>query len=889
VTCASERSCDDEMATQLLTTKLHVPPTRPGLVSRPHLIERLNADPDRKLTLVSAPPGYGKTTLVTEWLHGAERPFAWLALDEDDNDPVRFLTYLVAALQTIDPQVGQTVEAMLQTGQPGPKESVLTALINDVARIAFPFVLVLDDYHLISTLPIHQQLAFLLDFQPPQMHLVIASREDPPLPLSRWRARGQMLELRHADLRFTVKETAEFLTRVMGLPLPSVDIAALHQRTEGWIAGLQLTALSMQGRDDVHELIESFTGSHRYILDYLMEEVVRQQPADMQDFLLKTSILERFTARLCDAVTEGDDSHEVLTAMEQANLFIVPLDESRQWYRYHRLFAELLRARLQMTEKADGVIYLHKRASEWYEAQGFLGEAVHHALHARDWERAATLISKAGDALMKRGEMVTLLRWFRALPEDVVRSSPQLCADYGWPLILTGQLDAAESYLRQAEEAGQEDSVLLATVLTAQAHIARARGDDQRTIELSQRVLPLLPPEALSQRSIVAVNLGMAHCNMGNLTEAEQALGTALRAAEQSANVFVRLVALHFLGRVQAARGRLHQASDFYEQVLGAGREGVPLLPLALAHSDLGALLYEWDDLDGAGEHLQQGLDLSRRSGDVEVQIACHSRLGLLRQAESRQSGAVEEIEEARRLAGDSDIPPLVTDRIAACHAQIALSQGDLATGADWAEQMSQDADASSFHPRLNLTQARLLLAQGRKEDSARRLESCYERAARDGLRWGTLRVRVLQALAAPTPSAALPFLKEALMWGEPQGFVRTFVDEGESLVYLLRHAAAQGISRQYAAKLLAAFKADARRKAGGEPPAPDQPLIEPLSERELEVLRLVAEGLSNQEIADRLVISVGTVKTHVHNILGKLDVRGRTQAAARARELDLI
>ncbi len=775
------------------------------------------------------------------------------------------------------------------TPQLPPPESILTALINDVVGVASPFVLVLDDYHLITTLPIHQQLTFILDHQPLQMHLVIASREDPPLPLSRWRARGQMLELRQADLKFTMEETAEFLGRVMGLQLSSADVAALHRRTEGWIAGLQLTALSMQGRDDVHELVQSFTGSHRYILDYLIEEVFQGQPADVQDFLLRTSILDRFTAPLCDALTERDDSHELLLTMEQANLFIVPLDESRQWYRYHRLFAELLRHRLRTAETEDLVISLHKEASEWYEANGFPSETVHHALAARDWERAATLISDASDALMKRGEMVTLLRWFQALPEEVVRGSPRLCCDYSWPLILTGQLEAAESYLGQAEEAGQEDSVLLTTVLTAQAHIARARGDDQRTIELSQRVLPLLPQEAFSERSVVAVNLGIAHCNVGNLAEAEQVLKEALRAAERSANLFVKLVALYFLGRIEAAHGRLHEGAELYKQVLDAGEEGVPLLSLALAHNDLGALLYEGNHLDSGGEHLQRSLDLSRRSGDLEVQIAGYRMLALLRQAQGQESAALEAIQQAHRLAHASDIPPLVASRNAACHVQIALAQGDLATATHYAAQISQDADAFSFHPRLNLSQARLLLAQGEKEEAAQRLEECYERAAEAGMRWGMLRVRVLQALAAPTPAAALPFLSEALTWGQPEGFVRSFLDEGESLVPLLRHPAAQGVARQYVKKLLAAFEADARRRAGEKPPPPTHPLIEPLSERELEVLRLVAEGLSNQEIADRLVISLGTVKTHVHNILGKLDVRGRTQAAARARELDLI
>jgi LuxR family maltose regulon positive regulatory protein len=481
----------------LLTTKLCIPPVRPGLVSRPQLVERLNEGLNRKLTLVSAPAGFGKTTLVTEWLNNAERPFTWLSLDEGDNDPVRFLTYLVAALQKIDPAIGQAAQAMLGAPQPPPPEPLLTSLINDVAATSRPFVLILDDYHLIHTLSIHQQLGFLLEHQPPPqrgMHVVIAAREDPPLPLPRWRARGQTVEIRQTELRFTEKETTDFLRRVMRLKLSSADVDALQRRTEGWIAGLQLVALSLQSCDDAHQLVQSFTGSHRYILDYLIEEVFQRQPAGVQDFLLKTSILDRFSAPLCDAVRgasrggiERDDSHQVLLTLEQGNLFIVPLDESRQWYRYHRLFADLLRHRLQMREPASTVSSLHQRASQWYQAKGYVADAVHHALAGSDWERAANLIHAASETMLKRGEVTTLLRWYQALPDAEVRARPRLCLEYSWALILTGQIEAADSYLGQAEAVAQDEAdrdgqaasgdqtVLLGEIVAAQAYVARAR------------------------------------------------------------------------------------------------------------------------------------------------------------------------------------------------------------------------------------------------------------------------------------------------------------------------------------------------------------------------------------------------------------------------------
>ncbi len=877
------------MAAPLLTTKLHIPSVRPELVARPRLLERLKEGVQRRLTLVSAPAGYGKTTLVTHWLHETGRPFAWLTLETNDSDPARFLAYLVAALKVIDPTIGQGVEPMLAAPQPPPPESILTALINDIAAVEEPFALVLDDYHLISTLAIHERLAFLVDHLPASMHLVVATREDPPLPLSRWRARGQMVEMRQADLQFSLEETSDFLLRVMGLDLSSDDVAALHQRTEGWIAGLQLTALSMQGRDDMHRLVQSFTGSHRYILDYLIEEVFQQQPSESQDFLLSTSVLDRLSVSLCDALTERNDSAPRLRALEQANLFLFPLDESRQWYRYHHLFADLLRHRLALVKGEEVVTLLHSKASQWYQEHDYLPDAVEHALQAHDWQRAAALVSGLSGSLLKRGETTTLLRWFQALPDDVILANAQYCCDYGWPLILTGQLDAADRYLERAREAADGDPTLLHQIVSAQVHIARTRGDDSRTIELSRQVLPLLTDQDLIERSVVMLNLGIAHCNRGKLLDAEQTLREALEAADRVDNTLVRWVALDFLGRVEAARGRLHRAADLYQQVLSEGERGGPSHPLAVAHLDLGGLLHEGDDLDGADDHLQQCLDLCRRGGHLEAQISACRFLALARQAQGRGAEALQSLERAHQLEGEANLPPQVRARNAACHVQIALAQDDLATATRWAAGMWDDLDASAFYPGLNLARARLLLAQDRKAAAMEWLESCYETAAQKDIAWGMARIRIPQALAARTPEAALPFVGEALTLAEPQGLVRSFVDEGAPLVPLLRRAAELGAARRYAERLLAAFQTDALRKTGVKAPPPPQPLIEPLSERELEVLRLAAEGLSNQEIADRLVISVGTVKTHVHNILGKLDVRGRTQAGARARELDLI
>jgi LuxR family maltose regulon positive regulatory protein len=882
------------MTVVLLTTKLHMPPVRLELVPRRRLMEQLNAGLHRKLILISAPAGFGKTTLVAEWVEGGAHPFAWLSLDERDNDPARFLTYLLAALQGIDASIGRSAQAMPQGPQPAPPEVLLSSLINDIAATPHPFVLILDDYHLIQSLVIHQQIGFLLEHQPDQMHLVIASREDPLLPLSRLRARGQMVEIRQADLQFTPEEAAEFLCQTMQLELSPSHITALQQRTEGWIAGLQLAALSIRGTDDVPSLIQSFTGSHRYILDYLIEEVFERQPADVQDFLLRTSVLDRFTASLCDAVTGRDDSGEVLLALEQGNLFIVPLDEARQWYRYHRLFGELLVQQLRIAGMQDLAPQLHRRASRWFEAAGSPDDAVHHALKASDWERAAALILDNSEAMLKRGEVTTLLGWFRALPDDALRASPKLCYEYSWPLILAGQITAAESYLGQAEQSVHDDAFLLGSIAAAQAYIARARGDGRRTIELSQRALSLLPSDAATQRSVVAVNLGIALWSSGQLAEAEQALEEADRTAQQSGNTYARLTALNFLGAIRAAWGRLHQAAESLQRAIRVG-EGSPAI--ALAHNTLSALLYEWNDLEAAAQHVQQGIELSQRSGNAEVQIGSYRTLALLKQGQGDGAAALDAVGEAHRLARSSDVPPLMHIRNAACHVRVALAQGDLAAATRWAEQVTEDADAAPFYPLLGLTPVRLHLARGEREAAADALEALYDTAAGAGWQYGMVEVRVLQALAAPTPSIALAFLADALTMAQPAGYMRTFLDKGESMAELVRMAAAQGIAPDYVSRLLAAFDGEAEHQWRMPTPVPfplssgprPSPLVDPLSERELEVLQLLTEGQTYREIAQALLVSVNTVKTHLKNIYSKLGVRSRREAAAEARSLGLI
>ncbi|MDY6877383.1 MAG: LuxR C-terminal-related transcriptional regulator [Chloroflexota bacterium] len=874
------------MTTLLLTTKLYVPPPRTDLVLRPRLIERLNAGLHRKLTLVSAPAGFGKTTLLSEWVAGCRRAVAWLSLDESDNDPVRFLTYFLVALQRVDPNIGQAAQAMLQAPQPPPPETLLTSLINDIAATPQPFALVLDDYHLIRTLPIHQQLAFLLEHQPPSMHLVIATREDPPLPLSRLRARGHTVDVRQDDLRFTAEEAADFLRRVMRIELSSTDLTALHRRTEGWIAGLQLAALSLQGRDDAHQIVQSFTGSHRYILDYLTDEVLQQRPKGTKGFLLQASILDRLSGPLCDAVTGQTDGQATLERLEQANLFIVPLDDERRWYRYHRLFADLLRHRLHRAHR-DLVPELHHRASQWYEAAGFPADAVNHALAGSDWGRAATLILGVGESMLKRGEVVTLLGWFQALPDEVVFANPQLCMEYSWPLILTEQIDAAEPYLAQAEQVALEHEImpLLGEIAIVKAYIARLRGDNAQVIELSEQALSLLPKDDLSGRSIVAMNLGMAQWFRGRIQEAEQALLEAQRAGRGSRNEYVRWTAVLFLSRIQTARGKSRQAAASYRQIIEQGRQ----LPIVgLAYYDLGRLSYEWDDLAAAADYLQHGIEIVQRGGNVEFEVGGYSALAFVKQAQGDSAAAQDALRRADQLLENPSTPPSTRLYNLAARAAVALGQSDLDAASRVVERFPGPEKAGSFPDvlLLMLAQARLLLMQGQQAAAAGLLEALYNMAFQAGWQSTVTQARALQALAAPTPEQALNFLAEALTYAESENYVRTFVDAGEPMAELLRQAKSQGVATEYVNKLLAAFDAP---KTLAPKPAVAQPLIEPLSDREIDVLHFLADGQTNQEIAQALCVSINTVKTHLKNVYGKLGVSNRREATAEAKKLGLV
>jgi LuxR family maltose regulon positive regulatory protein len=860
----------------LLVTKLCNPSTRKNLVPRPRLVHVLDeaSQQGKKLALISAPAGYGKTTLVAEWLGDSQTRSAWLSLDEADNDPIRFLTYLVAAFEQALSQIPESIQAMFQFTQSLSAEAVMIDIINEIAAFPGAIILALDDYHVIHTPSIHQQLAFLMEHQPANFQLVIITREDPLLPVSRLRARGQIVEIRQEELRFSLEECADFLQRVMGIKLVKEDVAALERRTEGWITGLQLAALSMQGRRDLAGFIRAFTGSSRFILDYLVEEVFTQQPEEVKDFLLKTCLLENLSGPLCDAVTEKANSQEMLEHLEQANLFIVPLDQSRVWFRYHHLFAELLHHRLR-TSQENIETELHQRASRWFEAEGLSNQAIHHALAVQDWERSAKLIGLAADGLLKSGELVTLIGWCRQAPEELIRSQPEFGMPYAWALMLSGMFDEAEELLVGYEKIAKSAPVLLGQVATAQAYVARARGDNARVIEKSELALRLLPESDMVSRSVLSLNLGLVYWHEGRLREAVPALNDLYGLAIRTENHYASLTAQIFLARTLASQGALRQAEERLRETLQIGAQH-PIL--VLAHYDLAGIYYEWNELAKAWDHVEQGLDICTRSGNVEFQNGGHLLRAILLMAQGNMLGALSEVETTHVLSQDYGL--VKQSRSMSWHAMVALAMDDLVTAEQRVDQITEDVDANWFYRFIGLTKARLLLAKGEKKAARLLLEERLTRATHAGWGYAIVAIRALQAQAAVTEEEALGILAEGLKLSQPEGFIRTYVEAGTGLIPLLKESARRGLMPDYIGQILRAY--DTRDKL-------TMPLVEPLSERELEVLRLITAGLSNREIAQELIISTGTAKTHVHNVCGKLGVRNRTEAAMRAKELELV
>ncbi len=908
---------------RLLATKLYVPRPRPrpGFLARPRLLERLTEGTAHELTLICAPAGFGKTSLLGDWARRGQQPVAWLSLDGGESDPARFWRYVAAALDGMRAGVRQRVDALFQSAQP-PLEAAVTVLINELVE-GPEVVLVLDDYHLVEAPSVHDSLAVLLERLPPQLRLVLASRVDPPLPLARLRASGQLTELREADLRFSSQEAAELLRTAVGPELPEAAVAALGERTEGWVAGLQLAALSLRGHADISAFVEGFSGSHRHVLDYLAEEVLDRQPEPLRVFLLETSVLERLSGPLCDAVTGRADSQELLEQAERANLFLVPLDEVRGWWRYHHLFADLLHACLQQ-ERPERVPELHRAAAAWCEAHELTDDAIRHALAAGDTAWAARLIERQLDARILRWEGATLQRWLAALPTELVSSRPRLSLAQARLALISGHLEAIEGPLHDAERrvadaadepyepsVGRAASMLAnlpAAIALQRAGLAHLRGDAEQTIASARQAMAELGEGEWMLQSFTRWYLAMAEWMAGRLAEAEELLTASIalwRAASERVPAASAL-GYHCLGLVQRDQGRLEAALATYREALAVAAESDGAAPqvAGVANVGMAGVLYERGDLDSALEYATDGIALCRQLVYTPPLAFGLVTLAWIRQARGDQADTLDALGEAERV----QISPVVVgliNPVPAERARLALAQGDVHTAVRWVRTRGLTVEDEPTYPREReyLVLARVLIAQQAPEQALGLLERLHGQAATQGRGGSVIEVRALQALALSADgdqAGALAALAEALAVAAPEGYLRVFVDEGPPMAALLRQLlvgrrqerpAVAAAPPDYLARLVDAFeqaglpvRLPVRR--GGVVVAG---LVEPLTARELEVLRLVAAGAPNRAIAEELVVTLDTVKRHVSHLFSKLEVANRTQAVARARQLGLL
>lgn len=903
-----------EQREPLLRTKFYAPPIRSNQVVRPRLINLINHGLDRSLVLISAPAGYGKTTLVSSWLKDIQVPSTWLSLDEDDNDPIRFLQNFLAALQKIIPAIQPDLLSVFQGMKPDPFSALLNFLINEIAGYASSFVFVIDDFHLIHAQPVLDMLTSLLEHSPPQMHLVLISRIDPPLPLFRLRARDQLVEIRVEQLQFNKEETTVFLNEIMGLSLSDDDVAALEKRTEGWIAGLQLASIaaqshkSMQGSRDIHSFITEFAGSHHYIMDYLTEEVLRLQSDRLSLFLLQTSILSSMCASLCEAVVDKGGAEPIngqamLEILEKMNLFVVPLDEKRQWYRYHHLFADMLNRNLEnrFPHQASG---LHRRASQWYEQNGFIPEGIHHALMAGDRDLAIQLIEQNGVLLLIRGEVTTLLKWIETV-EPYSQAHPWFYIYKAWVYALTGELDRVDGMLRTADdlisslEPAQDVMMMQATIAAARAHRANLQGQAGIAADFARQALEYLPGIDLVSRSLRTVAnslLGDASSMNGDLEQARLAYLESARIGKTAGDIHLTIVVNSNLANILIEQGLLHQAASIYSETLSMATrpDGQKTLIAGRVLVELSQIHYEWNHLEDSLRYARQSLALCRQWGNVDLQAVCYGMLARVEYLRSHPEEAQGAMQAAAQLANGYDLAPRYSVWVKSALAHLSINQGNLEKASHLIQETGitighfiADAEIAYLDEPIYLAFLRLLLAQG-EFDTALALSHSLLRKVEAAKRTGRMiEVLALQALALQGKKdldQALAVLERAILLAQPEGYIRTFLDEGEPMAKLLYQVKAHRMGTGYAAGLLSAMGF-----ASGRALPPAELLIEPLTSRELEVLKLIEAGCSNQEIAAELVISLPTVKRHISNIYTKLGTNSRTQAVSRGKELNLF
>lgn len=889
-------------ALEILQTKLTPPPLRADRIRRPRLAQRFSAGMAHRLTLVCAPAGYGKSTLLAEWFgsdEGMPIPFGWLSLDEDDNDPVRFLTYLISTFVNTNGVDAGEVLALLHSPQPPPPKSILAALIRRLETSPRPLAVVLDDYHVVTAQPIHEAMVYLLEHLPSEIFVVVTSREDPPFPLARFRGRGQLEEIRADDLRFTPEEAAEYLRQMLSIELSAKQVSDLDVRTEGWVAGLKLAALAMRGRQDIDGFISAFTGSHRYILDYLTDEVLQRQPDITRSFLLQTSILNRLSGALCDAVTARADGQAQLEQMERSNLFLIPLDDERRWFRYHHLFGDMLRRILQHTDPGS-VLELHRRASAWFEQNGSISEAIDHALIAQNYTRAAGLSEQRFEQASFADGILTFMRWMRNIPDDIWQAFPRLQLNYAFTLITMDAFGEAERHLLEAEhQLAQQDFVaedehrklagFAATLrMTLDFHLER---EADTIIASGLHALALLSETETRWRAWSMIVIACSYyAGKGQMLEAASWFQKSVQLNDQDIKVGSLEPALHHLTRMYFVQGQLHKAQATAQRLVQSSGQ---IVYQGVAHLELSKLYYERNDMDKTLHHALKGWDTVREYALIRLTLEGYVILARIRHTQGDEAEARALMQQVLQIIRNGALKQIFLPA-AAWQAWLWLMQGNLEAAAQWAWEIEPTVHGD-LNPALefeHMILARVQIAQGRL-DSAQSLLARLRTAAHDAGRLGrVISLSILQALAARLQGnidAALDALGYALSLAEPEGYVRTFIDEGTAMEELLRIAQIRGMATVYVTQLLAAFDPDASRFSRVQPTRKSVGDFEALSDREMEVLRLMADGATNQEIAQTLVISIGTVKKHSSNIFLKLNAHNRTQAVSAARSRNLI
>jgi LuxR family maltose regulon positive regulatory protein len=884
----------------LLKTKLNAPQLRDEWVSRPLLLDRLNQGLSGKLILVSAPAGFGKTSLLGEWTRQCHLPVAWLSLDENDNDPSRFWSYFVGAVQTIKPGIGEAALASFQSGQPQSIEAFLITLINEITDNLTPFVIVLDDYHLINAQAIQTAITFLLEHMPAQMHLIISGRSDPPIPLARFRASNQVTEMRSKDLRFNRDETATLANDVLKLGISENDLETLIRRTEGWIASLQMAITSMRGREDISGFINKLSGSHRFVLEYLVDEVLAGQEEDIRRFLYQTSILRRMTGPLCDAVTGRNDGREMLLRLEKNNMFLQPLDDEDRWYRYHQLFADVLSIQLDNLHLENKDI-LHSRASLWFEKEGLLDESIYHALQARDLERAASLIERTASSLVEHSQILTLLNLVSNLPQDIINLKPWLSICYAWALLLSGQPGKVEPVLQAAE--GRLENIGQAFInttdelsvkvrghaLTIRAYIARAMGDIEKSIELSSKAAEMLPDSEATAQSANVLNLAISEYMNGDVLNSSRYFEEAREMGTRS-NFYVALEATCSLGDLEFEEGRLIKAAETYQHALTLATEygGGHLIPAAShAYHGLGRLCYERNDLKEARRYADQGIELSEEAHLPNAYR--YANLALISQALGDEIEAEKAIKKAEATVTAATLDAL---HISAWKTRLLLARGDLPALREWTTSQELLMNQSKPPPFViempYLTSCLASIVLGKAEQAKQFLIPLFQKAENQGRIMSMIEIMAIQALAFRSTGSsdeAGEALERALILADGKGFIRTFVDFGAPMQQLLRQALQISKVKDYVQQLLSAFPRLNRTSVVQL----NTDLVEYLNEREKQILRFMADGLSNKTIADNLYLSINTVKWYTRQIYNKLGVNSRVEAVNRARNLDIL